>query len=559
MSLPERLGRLRRVDRIGAGGFATVWLYNDDELDSPVAVKALADNWSQRQDVCDRFLEEARILRRADSDHVVRVYDIGEVDGTPYFVMSYADRGTVADLVEPGVPLDPSRVVDLLAQAGDGVAVLHRHGVIHRDIKPQNLLLRSTPDGGERVLVADLGVAKAMLHASGLTQVVGTPSYMAPEQADGVGLDLRADVHALGAVGYQLLTGRLVREGGLGALVRPELPPAPSTVADVPPAFDSVVLRALALDPEDRWPDVPSFVAGLRWAERTAVQREALTGTAERRLLPQQVVVTELASPAPRTPLPVPAAPAPPGADDVPDGRARVLPLVLAFLLVLAVTFGVAYGVTRLLGGDDPGTDPAGQSGSESPTAGASDEPTDEESPLGEPAEDIDFPALGLPDGTNYDTHVVRSGSHAWSYPVPVGWVAYRVGPDNEDAGVLPEGRIDGVGQVRWRPVGEPLVGGFSVRLRVLATPARVSEMVDTKVSQLEKLRDPDVYDQTSDTIYFTYRDGNNRVRYNFFRWLPNAVGEASLEISVSGRTVDKEGLADLLEAVSDGATAVSR
>lgn len=565
MSLPERLGRLRRVDRIGAGGFATVWLYHDDELDSPVAVKALADNWALRQDVCDRFLEEARILRRADSDHVVRVYDIGEVDGTPYFVMSYADRGTVADLVEPGVPLSSGRVVDLLAQAGDGVAVLHRHGVIHRDIKPQNLLLRSTHDGGERVMVADLGVAKAMLHASGLTQVVGTPSYMAPEQANGIGLDLRADVHALGAVGYQLLTGRLVRDGGLGALVRPELPPAPSSVADVAPAFDSVVLRSLALDPEDRWPDVPSFVAGLRWAERTAAQREALTGTAERRLPPQQTVVTELASEEPRTPTPAPAPAEPDGRgtpQDQPDGRTRVLPLVLAFLLVLVVTFGAAYGATRLLGGDARGQGPSGQD-SESPAPGSADGPTDgptdEESPLGAPAEDIDFPALQLPAGQQYDTHVARSGGHAWTYPIPVGWVAYRVGADNADAGVLTEGRIDRVGHVRWRPAGEPLVGGFSIRLRVLATPARVPEMVDTKVSQLQKLQDPDVYEQTTDTIYFTYRDGNNRVRYNFFRWLPNAAGEASLEISVSGRTVDKDGLADLLEAVTDGAEVASR
>lgn len=560
MSLPERLGRLRRVDRIGAGGFATVWLYHDDELDSPVAVKALADNWALRQDVCDRFLEEARILRRADSDHVVRVYDIGEVDGTPYFVMSYADRGTVADLVEPGVPLAAGRVVDLLAQAGDGIGVLHRHGVIHRDIKPQNLLLRSTPGGDERVLVADLGVAKAMLHASGLTQVVGTPSYMAPEQADGVGLDLRADVHALGAVGYQLLTGRLVRDGGLGALVRPVLPPAPSSVADVPPAFDSVVLRALALDPADRWPDVASFVAGLRWAERTAVQHEALTGTAERRPAPPQAVVTELASAEPRTPtpLPVPVEPAGRGPqEDGTEGRTRVLPLLLAVLLVLAVTFGAAYGVTRLLG-NDQGQDPSGQ-GSESPTAGSSDEPSGEESPLGEPAEDIDFPALQLPAGQQFDSHVVRSGGNAWTYPVPVGWVAYRVGAGNEDAGVLPDGQVDRVGHVRWRPAGEPLVGGFSVRLRVLATPARVPEMVDTKVTQLETLRDPDVYERTPDTIYFTYRDGNNRVRYNFFRWLPNAAGEASLEISVSGRTVDKDGLADLLEAVAGGATPRSR
>lgn len=545
-----------------------MWLYHDDELDSPVAVKALADNWALRQDVCDRFLEEARILRRADSDHVVRVYDIGEVDGTPYFVMSYADRGTVADLVEPGVPLGSDRVVDLLAQAGDGVAVLHRHGVIHRDIKPQNLLLRSTHDGGERVMVADLGVAKAMLHASGLTQVVGTPSYMAPEQANGIGLDLRADVHALGAVGYQLLTGRLVRDGGLGALVRPELPPAPSTVADVAPAFDSVVLRALALDPEDRWPDVPSFVAGLRWAERTAVQREALTGTAERRLPPQQAVVTELASVPPNTPnTPTPSNPSNPptpplvepaatGApDDVPGRGTRVLPLVLAFVLVLAVTFGAAYGVTRLVGADDPAQDPSGQ-GSESPTGDPSDGPS--ESPIGEPAEDIDFPALRLPDGTDYDTHVVRSGAQAWSYPAPVGWIPYKVAADGGDAGAVPDARVDKVGQVRWRPAGEPLVGGYSLRVQVLPPKVAVADMVATKVRQLEESPDlvaVDVYEQTDDTVYFTYRDGNNRFRYNFFRWVPNADGNASLEISVSGREVDKDGLRTLLDEVSGGAT----
>lgn len=309
MALPERLGRLRRVETIGAGAFATVWLYHDDELDSPVAVKALADNWAIREDVTERFLEEARILRRADSDHVVRVYDIGESDGTPYFVMSYADRGSVADLVALGQPVPPARVVDLMVQAGRGIDVLHGQGIIHRDIKPANLLLRSTPDGGERVLVADLGVAKAMLHASGLTQVVGTPAYMAPEQAHGIGLDRRADVHALGAVAYQLLTGRLVRDGGLGSLATPTLPPAPSTVDPVSPvssAFDAPILRALAIDPDDRWPDATSFVAALQEA-------------------------AEVGAP-------------------VPDkGGTRVATTLLLALAVLLVTFGAAYGLTLAL------------------------------------------------------------------------------------------------------------------------------------------------------------------------------------------------------------------
>ena len=228
VSLPERLGRLQRVDRIGVGGFATVWLYHDAELRSDVAVKALADNWAQRLDVRERFLEEARILRRADSDHIVRVYDIGEADGTPYFVMTYADRGTLANRLHEGEPMPLQEAVGLVWQAALGLSVLHAQGIVHRDIKPQNLLLRSEGSGRDRVLVADLGVAKAMLHASGLTQVVGTPSYMAPEQADGVGVDRRADVHALGAVAYQMVTGQLVRDGSLAELSRRD--PATRTV-----------------------------------------------------------------------------------------------------------------------------------------------------------------------------------------------------------------------------------------------------------------------------------------------------------------------------------------
>ncbi|MDQ3629050.1 MAG: serine/threonine protein kinase [Actinomycetota bacterium] len=265
MSLPSRLGRLRQVSRLGVGGFASVWLYHDDELDSSVAVKALADNWCQRADVRQRFLDEARIMRRADSDHVVRVYDVGETeDGTPYFVMSYADQGTVADLITQA-PRPAGEVADLVQQAGQGLTVLHRIGVIHRDIKPQNLLLRTTDVGETRLLVADLGVAKAVAFVSGLTQVVGTPAYMAPEQADPTrGLDVRADVHALGAVAYHLLTGVPLREASMDAVLRPRLPAPPSSIVPgLPTAVDDVVGRAVMPAREDRWDDVTTFAKAL--------------------------------------------------------------------------------------------------------------------------------------------------------------------------------------------------------------------------------------------------------------------------------------------------------
>jgi eukaryotic-like serine/threonine-protein kinase len=240
-----------------------VWLYRDDELQSDVAVKALADNWAQRIDIRERFLQEARILRRADSDYVVRVYDVGEVEGTPYFVMSYADKGTVAHLLEREPRLSLDDTLDLVSQAGAGLAVLHAQGSIHRDLKPANLLLR-TDGSGQRLMVSDLGVAKALLHASGLTQVVGTPAYMAPEQATGGGVDERADVYALAAVTYQMLTGRHAYEGSLADLARLELPTAPSRLAALPSSVDEVVLRGLAADREERWPTVRAYVNALQ-------------------------------------------------------------------------------------------------------------------------------------------------------------------------------------------------------------------------------------------------------------------------------------------------------
>ena len=335
VSLPERLGRLRRVERLGVGGFSSVWLYRDDELRSDVAVKALADNWAQRQDVRDRFLEEARILRAADSDHVVRVYDVGETEdaaddetgngsGTPYFVMTYADRGTVADLLGEG-RVDLERAVSVVRQAADGLAVLHAKGVVHRDIKPQNLLMTSDGLGRERVMVADLGVAKALIHASGLTDVVGTPAYMAPEQALGGGVDERADVHGLAAVAYHLITGHVARSGGVADLTRAKLPPAPSVFLPVPAGVDEAVLRGLEPDREDRWPDVQSFADAL--ADAVPGQPPSLYDQ------PDRVGTTDArASRTPRTTT----------------GRQALLLLALCLVVALAM-FGASYAVVEML------------------------------------------------------------------------------------------------------------------------------------------------------------------------------------------------------------------
>ncbi|MFI6514657.1 protein kinase [Spirillospora sp. NPDC050679] len=258
MSFPPTVGRYR-IDRVlGSGAFASVWLGQDDALDSQVAIKVLAGSLIDDLDVRNRFLEEARILRRADSARLVRVHDIGELpDGRPYFVMSYADRGTLADRMRER-PLPVSDALVLAEEIAYGVEVINTLGVIHRDLKPSNVLFQSTPDGGEKLLIADLGLAKALAHASGaFTLPVGTPGYMSPEQARfGGGLDVRADVYGLGALTYHMLTGR---------------PPGPAPVKTAPselregltPAFDHVILRALEVEREKRWPTAEAFAEAL--------------------------------------------------------------------------------------------------------------------------------------------------------------------------------------------------------------------------------------------------------------------------------------------------------
>src|SRR3954470_10553267 len=143
--MPARLGRYAVRRRIGSGGFATVWLGYDEQVGSPGAVKGLADNWSGDHHIRQRFVEEGRYLRKVESPNVVSVYDAGELDdGRPYLVMSYADQGTLADRLEAeGVTV--GQAIEVVRQVGMGLQALHDHGVLHRDVKPANVLFR-TPD-----------------------------------------------------------------------------------------------------------------------------------------------------------------------------------------------------------------------------------------------------------------------------------------------------------------------------------------------------------------------------------------------------------------------------
>ncbi|MWK36897.1 protein kinase [Actinomadura sp. J1-007] len=254
---PEMIGRYRLEEELGAGAFAVVWLARDDALETAVAIKVMAGHWARRADVRERFLAEARLLRQASSPQVAQVFDIGELpDGRPYFVMEHADRGTLADRLAEGT-LPVAEAVRLTAEVARGAADLHEAGILHRDLKPSNVLVRSVPGGRERLLIADLGLAKSLAHASGLTMGAGSAGYMPPEQmGPTAGLDERADVYSLGAIGYHLLTGTV--PGPPGQIVAPR-----ALRPEIPARVEQVLLRAMRPERDDRWPSARAFAAEL--------------------------------------------------------------------------------------------------------------------------------------------------------------------------------------------------------------------------------------------------------------------------------------------------------
>ncbi|KAA1420710.1 serine/threonine protein kinase [Mumia zhuanghuii] len=250
----KRLGRYRLVRVLGSGAFATVWLGEDPDLETEVAVKVLADNWATNADVRERFLAEARLLRRVDDPRVVRVFDIGvSEDDRPFFVMEHVRGGTLADRMGG---LSTGESLAYGAATARALHVLHEAGVVHRDVKPSNLLVddRTTPP---RLVVSDLGSAKVLAEASGLTVTTGTPLYMAPEQVhQSDGFDARADVYAVAAVTYHLLAGRPAFGDTSPAAVlarRAGTRPAPLAASlGQPAALDRLMLRALSWDPSKR-------------------------------------------------------------------------------------------------------------------------------------------------------------------------------------------------------------------------------------------------------------------------------------------------------------------
>lgn len=272
-------GRYRVERTLGHGGMALVVLAHDAELDRPVAIKLLAEQFARDAALRARFLREAQLAGALAHPNIVQVFDAGEDGGRPYIVMECVEGETLADVLARRGRLPWREAVQLASQACAGLQHAHDAGLVHRDVKPQNLLLRQ--DGTLKLV--DFGIARAA-EATRLTQagtVLGTAAYLSPEQAAGEEVTAAADVYALGAVLYELLTGRTpytfetLAELAYRQSHEP-IAPIGELARDVPTAVEDVVMRCLARNPAYR-PRSAAELARTLAAAHPSVPRTAIT------------------------------------------------------------------------------------------------------------------------------------------------------------------------------------------------------------------------------------------------------------------------------------------
>ncbi|MGI8778233.1 MAG: Stk1 family PASTA domain-containing Ser/Thr kinase [Acidimicrobiales bacterium] len=262
--------RYRIVRHLARGGMAEVYLAHDQLLDRPVAVKVLFPELAHDVNFVERFRREARAAAGLNHHNIVSVYDFGEDEGSYFIVMEYVDGTTLREVIRTEGPLELPRIVEIGSEVAAALAIAHASGIVHRDVKPGNVLISSTVPAARlsdvpearlsEVKVADFGIARAGDALESLTQtgaVMGTATYLSPEQAKGADIDLRSDVYSLGVVLYEMATGRPPFAGSSPVAIayqhlnEPPVPPSTQNPA-LPPAFDAIVLEALAKDPADR-------------------------------------------------------------------------------------------------------------------------------------------------------------------------------------------------------------------------------------------------------------------------------------------------------------------
>src|SRR5580658_1065405 len=270
-------GRYELTHLIARGGMAQVYRAMDRQLERPVALKVLFPELSIDRTFVERFRREAQAAANLSHPNIVPVFDWGEDDGSYFIVMEYVEGRPLSAVLRDPQRLPPRQIATIAAGVAAALAFAHRHGVVHRDVKPGNVLI--TPDGD--VKVTDFGIARAMNTEESLTQtgaVMGTAAYFSPEQAEGKGVDSRSDIYSLGVVLYEMAVGRPPFTGDSPVAVaskhvrdQPVLPREANPT--VPPALEAVIMKAMAKNPDDRYASAEELRADLlRFADGRPVE-----------------------------------------------------------------------------------------------------------------------------------------------------------------------------------------------------------------------------------------------------------------------------------------------
>jgi len=371
--------RYRIDSRIATGGMGEVWRATDTTLGRTVAVKLLKHEYADDELFRTRFASEAQHAAALHHPGVAAVYDFGEAtavdDGgpRPYLVMELVDGQPLSALIRPGQPLDPDVARDLMAQAADAIGAAHAAGIVHRDVKPANLLV--TPD--RRVKITDFGIARAT-EGMALTQtgqVMGTPQYLSPEQAQGGTATPASDVYSLGVVTFECLTSRrpFVGETPIATALAHLREPVPPLPASIPSDLAAVVTRSLSKEPGERFADGTAFAAALRNPSGVAPATVVAPAAAE------ATQVMSGVAPVPSSTMATPVAP--------PQDTKRGVPwlwVVLAVILLVGIIALIAVAATNN-GDDDPAVDEPRRTRSsqtqQSPSEPTTTETTPEETP----------------------------------------------------------------------------------------------------------------------------------------------------------------------------------
>src|SRR5580658_1525550 len=331
-------------EQVGAGGMAVVFRAVDERLGRQVALKVLAPALASDEEFRRRFIRESRAAAAVDDPHIVPVYEAGEADGVLFIAMRYVAGGDVHALLYREGPLPPDRVAAIISPVASALDAAHAAGLVHRDVKPTNMLLDARPERPDHVYLSDFGLSRGMLSSAtltGLGMFLGTPDYVAPEQIEGKPVTGQADQYALACAAFEMLTGQApFRRDEARAVIWSHLSVPPPSLTSLRPGLpagaDQVFARAMAKAPADRYPRCADFAESLRGALGLAPYAHRAIPVAEppaaghpavRAAWPAEAVATQNSAPgAGRSPSGPPAAGSPSGGEVTPVGVAPASP-----------------------------------------------------------------------------------------------------------------------------------------------------------------------------------------------------------------------------------------